>query len=110
MIGSWLLPTFTIASTPGKSKSSIPSALPSVDMSSTTTVVLTPSASHCDADWAMSTWGAPPPILVNTAPSAPSVCATSPAVRNAERTRSGSVAWATVTTTPANQSVRPCCA
>src|SRR5207247_2534086 len=38
VIGSWLLPTFTSASTPGKSKSNMPSALPSVDMSSTTAV------------------------------------------------------------------------
>src|SRR6266850_364837 len=53
--GSWLLPTFTRESTPGRSKSSMPSALPSVDMSSTTAVVLTPSASHCEAAWAMST-------------------------------------------------------
>src|SRR5262249_11414425 len=108
--GSWLLPTFTIASTPGRSNSSIPSALPSVDMSSTSTVVHTPRASHWAAAWAMSPCGAPPPILVSTAPSAPSAWATSPAARNAERTRSGWVAWATVRTTPANQSVRPCCA
>src|SRR4029450_12556227 len=47
--GSWLLPTFTSASTPGKSKSSMPSALPSVDMSSTTAVVFTPRASHREA-------------------------------------------------------------
>src|SRR5207249_282196 len=49
-----------------------------------------------------------PPYVARVSPR--SVGARSPAVRNAERTRSGSVAWATVTTTPANQSVRPCCA
>ena len=107
---SWALPTFTSASSPGKLNSSMPSSLPSVDMSSTSSVVFTPRASHAAAAWAMSTCGAPPPILVKTAPSAPSTSVTNPAAIAAERTRSGSVAWATVSTTPANHNVRPCCA
>src|SRR5207253_11375004 len=54
---------------------SILALLLSVDISSTIDVVFTPSTSHYAAACAMSTCGAPPPILVNIAPSAPSTSA-----------------------------------